>query len=138
MRYLLDTHLLLWASIEETPPKADSLLPKEAREIIEDEANTLYFSSMSIWEVVVKHAKKDPSFTADPHKLRSTLIEHGYEEVAFGAVDALEVATLPDIHRDPFDRGLIAQATHHGLTLLTCDNDIKLYTKYPIYFIDRV
>ncbi len=137
MKYLLDTHLLLWASVEDTPPRPDSLLPREARALIEHEANTLYFSSLSIWEVVIKHAKKDPSFVTDPYQLRTTLIDQGYEELVFDAVDALEVGTLPDLHRDPFDRGLIAQATHHGITLVTCDRNISLYEKYPVHFIER-
>lgn len=135
MKYLLDTHLLLWAAVEQTPPEPGSLLPRQAREIIEDEANTLYFSAMSIWEVVIKHAKKDPSFTTDPHQLRRALVDNGYGELTFGAEDALEISTLPEIHRDPFDRGLIAQAMRHSITLLTCDRTIAAYDKYPIQFV---
>ena len=135
MKYLLDTHLLLWAAVEQTPPTPDSLLPRPAREIIEDEANTLYFSSLSIWEIVIKHAKKDPAFIADPHQLRRALVDNGYGEVTFDAEDALEISTLPEIHRDPFDRGLIAQAMRHSITLLTCDRTISAYEKYPIQFM---
>lgn len=138
MKYLLDTHLLIWAASEETPPQKDSKLPLRARQIIEEESNELYFSSMSIWEVVIKFAKKSPFFDYDPHQLRQQLITHGYTEVSFSGEAALEIGTLPTIHSDPFDRALIAQAKSQGLILLTCDEAIAKYEGYPIKFIPSV
>ncbi len=135
MRYLLDTHLLIWAAAEETPPKKDSKLPPQARQIIEDEANDLHYSSMSLWEVAIKFAKKSPMFDYDPHKLRQELDDHGYEEISFDCNDALEIGTLPPIHNDPFDRALIAQAKSQGMMLLTCDETISRYSGYPILYI---
>ncbi|MFC6841946.1 type II toxin-antitoxin system VapC family toxin [Xanthomonas theicola] len=138
MKYLLDTHLLIWAAAEETPPQKDSKLPPQARQIIEDEINALYFSSMSIWELVIKFAKKSPLFDHDPHQLRQQLNAHGYEEISLDCDDALEIGTLPPLHNDPFDRALIAQAQHQGLILLTCDGTIAQYSGYPILYIPPV
>lgn len=119
---LLDTHLLLWAAA--TPEK----LPEAARAIIEDEASQLLFSAASIWEVSIKAGMQRPDFAVEPAVLRRGLLDHGYEELAIRSAHAAAVYLLPKLHKDPFDRLLVAQAGHEGVTLLTND---ALVAEYP-------
>jgi PIN domain nuclease of toxin-antitoxin system len=122
MNFMPDTHLLLWIAGE--PGK----LPKAAREIISDPANDLFFSAVSIWEIAIKRGIGRPNFQADPYRIRQLLLVNKYREVPLNGDHGLAVLNLPLIHRDPFDRILIAQAMTEGITLLTADADIA---KYP-------
>ena len=124
MRLLLDTHLLLWAADFE--PRKSSLSPT-ALLLIRDTANTLCFSPASIWEVAIKHALKRPDFQADPNTLRRSLLDNTYVELPITSEHAARVALLPPIHKDPFDRLLIAQAAAEGITLLTVDARMAEY-----------
>ena len=121
MRLLLDTHLLLWA--------ADSLerVPVGARALMADLENELLFSVVSLWEVAIKSGLNRPDFQVDARLLRRGLIYNGYVELPISGEHAVEVDTLPLIHRDPFDRLLIAQATVEGFVLLTNDVTLKRY-----------
>lgn len=119
MRLLLDTHVLLWA--------AAGTLPNELAEHVADEGNDLYFSPASIWEVVIKKGLGRADFTVDPTQLHRGLIAAGYGEVPITGRATLQVATLPDLHKDPFDRLLVAQAIEEGLTLLTADRSLVGY-----------
>ena len=119
MRLLLDTHVLLWA--------AAGTLPDEFAEYIADEENDLYFSPVSIWEVVIKKGLGRPDFTVDPTQLHRGLVANGYRELPITGRATLQVATLPDLHRDPFDQLLVAQAIEEGLTLLTADRSLAGY-----------
>ncbi|BAK85337.1 MULTISPECIES: type II toxin-antitoxin system VapC family toxin [Acetobacteraceae] len=121
MRILLDTHLLLWAAGE--PDK----LSARARTLMEDPGNDLVFSAASLWEITIKTGLGRADFQVDPHLLRRGLIENGYEELPITSQHALAVGQLPDVHRDPFDRILVAQATVEGLLLLTHDPLVKAY-----------
>lgn len=121
MILLLDTHILLWAAYE--PEK----LGAEARSLCEAPGNTLVFSAASIWEVAIKAARRREDFTVDPRVLRRGLVESGYVELPVRADHAAEVADLPAIHRDPFDRVLVAQARIEGVTLLTSDATVGRY-----------
>ncbi|KXV18896.1 twitching motility protein PilT [Acetobacter malorum] len=121
MRLLLDTHLLLWAAGE--PDK----LSARARTLMEDLGNDLVFSAASLWEITIKTGLGRADFQVDPHLLRRGLIENGYEELPITSQHALAVRHLPDVHRDPFDRILVAQATVEGLLLLTHDPLVKAY-----------
>lgn len=121
MRFLLDTQLLLWAAGE--PRK----LPARARTLLADEAHQLHFSVASLWEVVIKRSLGRADFVVDPHVLRRGLLEHGYEEVPVAGEHALALTGLPAIHRDPFDRLLVAQAAVEGMTLLTTDRQLGRY-----------
>lgn len=122
MKLLIDTHLLIWAAagIEFVPPDARALMA--APDAI------LYFSVASLWEIAIKRSLNRADFLVDPRLLRRGLIDNGYHELAILSVHAVAIDTLPPIHKDPFDRLLIAQAHIEGLTLLT--NDIRL-TNYP-------
>lgn len=121
MRLLLDTYLLLWAAGE--PDK----LSARARILMEDPDNVLVFSAASLWEITIKTGLGRADFQVDPHLLRRGLIENGYEELPITSQHALAVGHLPDVHRDPFDRILVAQAMVEGLLLLTRDPLVKAY-----------
>src|ERR1043165_4714388 len=120
MKLLLDTHVLLWAA-------AGSGLSTNAAAIVNDPENELHFSAASIWEVAIKSALGRPEFNLDPGVFRRELLESGYEEVAIAGSHAAAVSTLPDLHKDPFDRILVAQAIVEGITLLSADQAVLAY-----------
>ncbi|MBS0984531.1 type II toxin-antitoxin system VapC family toxin [Gluconobacter cerinus] len=121
MNLLLDTHLLLWAAGE--PDR----LSVRARSLMEDQDNALVFSAASLWEITIKAGLGRADFQIDPHLLRRGLIENGYEELPVTGQHAIAVGQLPDVHRDPFDRILVAQAMVEGLLLLTHDPLVQAY-----------
>jgi len=122
VKLLLDTHLLLWAA------GLPERLPLAAARLIEDEANTLLFSAASLWEVAIKSGLGREDFRVDARLLRRGLLDNGYEELPILSAHAVMVDTLPEIHKDPFDRMLVAQAQHEGITLLTSD---AMVARYP-------
>ena len=121
MKLLLDTHLLLWAA------GAPEKLSDSARSLLLDETNSLFFSSASIWEIVVKRGLGREDFRVDPSRLRRLLVTNGYAEVFVTSDHALAIDRLPSLHKDPFDRVLIAQARTEGMLLVTVD---ALVTKF--------
>ena len=121
MKLLLDTHLLLWAAGE--PDR----LSVSARSMLQNEANRLFFSSASIWEIVIKRGLRRDDFRVDPFRLRRLLVVNGYTELSVNSDHALAVDQLPPLHRDPFDRILIAQARTEGMVLLTGDGLVARY-----------
>ncbi len=121
MRLLLDTHLLLWAAA--TPER----LSREAADLIEDPDNIPIFSAASIWEITIKRSIGRADFSVDPGLLRRGLVENGYDELPVTSTHAMAVGHLPPIHKDPFDRLLVAQAESEGLLLLTGDERVASY-----------
>ena len=121
MNLLLDTQVLLWAAGE--PDR----LPAEARSLIEDPASELVYSAVSLWEVAIKKGLGREDFRVDPRVLRRGLLEHGYTELVVTGAHAVAVTTLPPIHKDPFDRLLVAQAQIEGMMLLTVDEVVGRY-----------
>ncbi len=121
MNLLLDTHLLLWAAGD--PER----LSAEARRLIEEPLNTLHFSAASIWEIAIKSGLGREDFRVQPRVLRRGLFENGYVELAVNSAHAVAIDHLPPIHRDPFDRLLLAQAEAEGFTLLTADDRLARY-----------
>lgn len=121
MILLLDTHLLLWAASQ------PEQLSEAARARLLDESNELWFSSASIWEVTIKAGLGRKDFRVDPYLLRRGLVDNGYLELPITSGHALAVHHLPPIHRDPFDRMLIAQAESEGILLLTADSTVARY-----------
>jgi len=119
MKLLIDTHLLLWA--------AANMLPKKAIPYFINEDNELFFSSASIWEVIIKKGLKRPDFQVDPTALYWGLLNNGYTELTITSRQVILVADLPQIHKDPFDRILIAQAQAEQATLLTSDKTVSQY-----------
>ena len=121
MKLLLDTHLLLWAA------EGFERLPPDARPLLGDPANRLLFSAASIWEVVIKRGLGREDFLVDPGALRRGLLDGGYIELPVSGVHTLAVGALPPLHKDPFDRLLIAQAIVEQATLLTADARLSAY-----------
>jgi PIN domain nuclease of toxin-antitoxin system len=122
VKFLLDTQLLLWAAGQ--PAK----LPRAARKLIQDSSNELVFSAASIWEVAIKTTLGREDFRADARLLRRGLIDNGYIELPITSQHAASIDSLPPLHKDPFDRMLVAQAVSEGIILLTRD---ALLAKYP-------
>ena len=122
MKLLLDTHVLLWAAGE------SSKLPTGAVALLADPNNELVFSAASLWEVAIKRGLGRKDFQVDPRILRRGLIDNGYIEMPITGEHAVAIDGLPAIHKDPFDRILVAQSIVEGITLITVD---PLLTKYP-------
>ena len=121
MQLLLDTHLLVWAMGE--PERLDPALVH----LLEDPMNTPVFSVASLWELVIKRGLDRPDFQMEPSLLRQALLEAGWRELPVEAHHALAVGQLPPLHRDPFDRLLLAQAQADGLLLITADRQLAQY-----------
>ncbi|CDZ65444.1 Pilus retraction motor protein [Neorhizobium galegae bv. orientalis] len=128
MKILLDSHLLVWLV------GASHRLPLIAREIIENPDHEIFFSSASIWELSIKCSSGKIGLELPPRMLYRVLIESGFGELAVTASHALKVDSLQQIHRDPFDRILIAQSMCEGMLLLTSDETIAKYSG-PIRFV---
>ena len=122
MKLLLDTQLLLWAAGQ--PQR----LSAAARTLLLDPRHELLFSAASLWEITIKGSLGRDDFVVEPRVLRRSLLDNGYVELPITGEHAVSVEALPDIHRDPFDRLLVAQALCEGVTLLTAD---KIVAKYP-------
>lgn len=123
MKLLLDTHVLLWAA--GNPER----LSAEARALLNDPENELFFSAASIWEIAIKCSLGRDDFRVNPRLLRRGLLDNGYSELPIGSEHAVSIDSLPMIHKDPFDRMLVAQAIVEGITLLTADS---LVAQYPV------
>ncbi len=121
MNLLLDTHLLLWAASE--PER----ISEKARALLIDPANQLIFSAASLWEITIKNSLERPDFKVDARRLWRMLLVNGYRELAVTSEHTIAVNELPPIHKDPFDRILVAQARVESLLLLTAD---KMVAKY--------
>ncbi len=120
MRVLLDTHLLVW--IVAGDPRAEAL-----RDLIDDPASDVGFSVASLWEIGIKRALERPDFRVEPAALRHALISAGYMEVPVTGEHALAAPLLPPIHKDPFDRMIVAQALVEDRVLLTSDDAVIGY-----------
>lgn len=121
MILLLDTHVLLWAA------GRPERLSEEAQRMISEPRNTLWFSAASLWEITIKRGLNRRDFRVDPHLLRRGLLENGYSELPITSEHAMATAHLPPLHKDPFDRLLIAQAESEGALLLTSDESVARY-----------
>lgn len=120
MKLLLDTHILLWAA-------AGAGLSQAALARLEDPDTELLFSAASIWEVAIKSSLGRPDFNLDAAVFRRELLESGYAELPIDGAHAAATTRLPDLHKDPFDRILVAQATVEGHTLVTADRAVLAY-----------
>lgn len=127
MKLLLDTHVLMWTAWLGEPEPSRSISP-ELLGLICDEANEIFFSPINVWEIAIKSSLGRAAFMMDVHVFRKGLLEARYTEVPITAEHAAAVAQLPPIHKDPFDRMLIAQAMVEGMTLVTND---RMIAKYP-------
>ena len=115
MRILLDTHLLLWAMA------ASRKLPRGVKSQLLDPNNDIYYSAASLWEIAIKRGLQRAEFRIDIEALMVALEASGFLELPVTAAHAAGVSRLPPIHKDPFDRLLVAQSMAEPLTLLTND-----------------
>jgi PIN domain nuclease of toxin-antitoxin system len=122
MKLLVDTQLLLWSA------SAPKKLSRKARLLLSDEANELYFSAASLWEVAIKNSLGRADFKVSPSLLRRGLLDNGWEELPISGGHAIGVEHLPPLHGDPFDRILLVQAEAEGMALVTTD---KALAQYP-------
>ena len=121
---LLDTHLLLWAAFE-----PDRLSPT-ASLILRSREAPLVFSLATVWEVAIKTSLGRADFSVDSGLFHRALLAEGFVELPITAPQLVRVGSLPWVHRDPFDRLLVAQALEEGLTLLTADATLKRYGSF--------
>ena len=121
MKLLLDTQLLLWAAAE------PARIKPATRRLLRDPKHELLFSAASVWEVAIKTSLGRDDFFVDPRVLRRGLLDNGYQELMISGAHAAAVLDLPALHRDPFDRLLVAQAQVEGITLLTADAKVARY-----------
>jgi PIN domain nuclease of toxin-antitoxin system len=121
MTILLDTQLLLWSQGE--PDR----IPQWLKDELDAPNYTPLFSTLSIWEVVIKASLNKPGFDYDPHDVHRALVGLGWQELGLTAVHVLAVSQLPPHHSDPFDRALVAQAKAEGLIFVTADKALQDY-----------
>jgi PIN domain nuclease of toxin-antitoxin system len=127
MKFILDTHLLIWAGDWLESDIESSPLSHEAIELLKDRDNQFLFSAVSVWEVAIKNAQGRVEFLIEPNMFRRSLLSNEYEELVVDSRHGAAVGALPSLHKDPFDRLLIAQATVEGITLLTADKTVATY-----------
>ena len=121
MKILVDTHILIWLL------SGDSMLSRSTQRILEDERNEIYFSSINIAEIAIKHVKNPLLMPLTPEQVREAALENNLRELDFGSSHAAALASLPLHHKDPFDRMLIAQAEGSQMKLMSHDDFIALY-----------
>lgn len=121
MKLLLDTQLLLWAAGQ--PER----LSAAARKLLKDPRNQLLFSAASLWEIAIKNTLGREDFRVEPRLLRRGLLDNGYTELPVTSQHAVNIDSLPPLHKDPFDRMLLAQALSEGITLISADAQLARY-----------
>ncbi len=122
MRLLLDTHVFLWYI------SGDPALPPAWRDAIRDPRNEVSLSVVSVWEAVIKHGLGKLPLPGPPsHYLPEQRRRHQIAPLPLEEAVVAHLANLPFLHRDPFDRMLVAQALHHGLTLVSMDRVVRAY-----------
>lgn len=119
MRLLLDTHVLLWWFAD------DRQLSRQARALIADGNNQLLVSAASVWEIDIKAALGRIDVELDD--LEDAIVNGGFDPLAIAVPHAVRVGRLPNVHRDPFDRMLVAQASIEELRLVTHDRVFERY-----------
>lgn len=122
MKALLDTHTFLWWNLN------DPQLSETARAFISDGRNEIFLSAASAWELAIKYSKGRLELPETPeHYVAHRLTRHRFSALPIQLSHALQVYRLPDIHKDPFDRLLIAQSQLEGLPILSADSEVAQY-----------
>jgi PIN domain nuclease of toxin-antitoxin system len=122
VKYLLDTHYAFWVAVK------DRRVSTRLQKLLADDANDFFFSVINIWEIAVKRSHGRTGYAIDPRDLRQSMLANAFQELQVTGDHAIAVESLPLLHKDPFDRLLIAQAAVEGIILLTAD---KMVAKYP-------
>lgn len=122
MKLLLDTHVILWA-IEDSPR-----LPIYIRDMILDERNEIYVSTISLWEIAIKHKKQPSNMPYSSEEIKNFCQRAGYIFLSVN-IDAVYTYEKLDLskHQDPFDQMLVAQSACHNMKLITHDAKLKVY-----------
>lgn len=118
---MLDTQILLLAA------GRPERLSTAARKLLNDPRNELLFSAASLWEIAIKNTLGREDFRVEPRLLRRGLLDNGYVELPITSQHAVNIDSLPPLHKDPFDRLLLAQAISEGIILLTGDTQLARY-----------
>jgi PIN domain nuclease of toxin-antitoxin system len=121
VKLLLDTQILLWAAGQ------PARLSTAARKLLNNPNNELLFSAASLWEIAIKNTLGREDFRVEPRTLRRGLLDNGYVELPITGQHAVSIDGLPLLHKDPFDRLLLAQALTEGITLITADAQLARY-----------
>ncbi|MSQ83672.1 MAG: type II toxin-antitoxin system VapC family toxin [Myxococcales bacterium] len=121
MKLLLDTHIALWA-ISDSPE-----LSQAARRLITEPTNSIWVSAATVWEIAIKHAKRPTDMPISGQQARTYFAAAGYLLLPISAEHAAAIDALPQIHRDPFDRVLVAQTGCESMHLLTHDGELAGY-----------
>lgn len=129
MNFLLDTHIILWAASE--PEK----LTAKIRSLITDADNQLFFSPANLWEISIKKNLGRQDFQVNARQLWRQLLLNGYQELPISSEHTIAIDSLPNLHKDPFDRILIAQAKVEKFHLLTADKIVIQYGS-PVFSVD--
>ncbi len=117
-RLLLDTHVLLWWL------SADENLGEHATKLIADSRNEVFVSAATIWEIAIK---KNKGLLEAPDDLDRIVEDEGFSKLPISLFHSEKAGDLPKIHRDPFDRMLVAQSQAEGLEIMTADAEIPKY-----------
>lgn len=126
MRFLLDTHIVIWAMVD------SKRLSGRARSILLDSENVFYVSSASIWEVAIKHSARPDEIPVTAEQMVRFCRSSGIWELPVQFKHSQAVSSLPPHHNDPFDRMLVAQAREEGLSLLSHDRRLPPYGEFVI------
>jgi len=122
MKFLLDTHVFLWFL------SGDARLPAAWRDTIRQPHHEVYLSVVSLWETIIKHRLGKLPLPEPPETYLPTQRErHRIANLPLDEASVRQLAALPPIHRDPFDRMLICQAMEHTLTIITVDEVFRAY-----------
>ena len=128
MRILFDTHALIWFLTD------NPRLPQKIRAIVTDSETELLFSSVSILEIAIKHSIKPEHMPCSPEEVKSDAEASGIRELPFMSSHAEKIGGLPWLHKDPFDRMLVAQAMSEGISLLSHDEQVVRYGDFVLGF----
>lgn len=121
MKLLLDTHTFIWW--DSSPQQLSST----ARQALEDPNNEILISTISLWEIAIKHQLGKLTLQRTLDEIVADQLSQGLQSLSFDTPHVLQISHLPDHHKDPFDRALIAQALVEGATLVTKDSTISAY-----------
>jgi PIN domain nuclease of toxin-antitoxin system len=129
MRLLLDTHIFLWFI------SGDARLPEGLRDTIRNPDHEVYLSAVSLWEAIVKHQIGRLPLPQPPESyLPTQRARHEIASLSLDEASVRQLAELPAIHRDPFDRMLVCQAMEHGFVIVTVDD---VFSHYPVTVMSR-
>ena len=128
MQLLLDTAAFIWLA------EGDPALSRTARVLIANPENRVHLSSASAWEIAIKHGLGRLELASPPAEYVAMQRRlHRIATLSISESAALQVEKLPDLHRDPFDRLLVAQAIVDGLTIVTPDREVRAYPVQSVW-----